>query len=331
MLISGCHRSGTSLLAGICAAVVPQQREGDLAVLVDNPTGYFESQRIRNFNDKLLQLCGHSWHRPPLQPLSWTCGERMQVLLNHRPTFADQALANDWVDKDPRLCITFGAFEHLLLKREPLALCIRNPLEVAQSLQHRDGIQPNQGLLMWYLYNRHGSRHLRQHDLVLLYQNLIASFVFETKSGAVKSLWAWLQNHLHDRSLLPESESDFHTLLKGMIRPSLNRAKTNSEITHSADKRLVDLCQKTYQEFARQSDSSNIAEVQGAFDPLPGWLVDHYDQWMRQGEPDLEYLRQQALKENQMMARKPMSSAERIKRRISNAIKTTLSKKTYPS
>jgi hypothetical protein len=160
----------------------------------------------------------------------------------------------------------------------------------------------------------------------LLYQDLIASSVIETNSGAVKTLWAWLHNHLHDQSLLPESESDFQTLLKGVIRPSLNRAKTNLEITYNADKRLVDLCQETYQAFARQSDSINIAEVKGAFDPLPGWLVDHYDQWMRQGEPDLEYLRQQAERETQIITRKTMNSEERISRRLSNALNKAFKK-----
>ena len=293
MLISGCHRSGTSLLAGICAQVVAQRRQQDLVALVDNPTGYFESHRLRDFNDRLLQLTGHSWHRPPLQPLSWHCGERMQVLLEQRPQFADQALAADWLDKDPRLCLTFQAFEHLLLKREPLAICLRDPLEVAVSLFHRDGIAANQGLLIWYLYNRHASRHLLQGDLVMLYGELLDANQPGDMAAASQSLWRWLQAHLCDQGLLPESPEAFQALIQRQVKPTLNRSGAGSSSIAEADARLVELCQHTYAAVIAAGPSNRMDSFQENFDVLPGWLVDHYDRWMRQGEPDLEYHRQQ--------------------------------------
>ena len=293
MLISGCHRSGTSLLAGICAQVVAQRRQQDLVALVDNPTGYFESHRLRDFNDRLLQLTGHSWHRPPLQPLSWHCGERMQVLLEQRPQFADQALAADWLDKDPRLCLTFQAFEHLLLKREPLAICLRDPLEVAVSLFHRDGIAANQGLLIWYLYNRHASRHLLQGDLVMLYGELLGANQPGGMAAASQSLWRWLQAHLCDQGLLPESPEAFQALIQRQVKPTLNRSGAGSSSLAEADARLVELCQQTYAAVIAAGPSNRMESFHDSFDLLPGWLVDHYDRWMRQGEPDLEYRRQQ--------------------------------------
>jgi hypothetical protein len=292
MLISGCHRSGTSLLASICAEVVPQQRKQDLTPLVDNPTGYYESHRLRDFNDQLLQLTNHSWHRPPLQPLSWRCGERMQVLLAQRPHFADQALALDWLDKDPRLCLTFEAFEHLLLKREPLGVCVREPLDVALSLYNRDGIHVNQGLLIWYLYNRHGSRHLGKSDLVVLYKELLeASQPCETDTVS-RALWGWLNDHLRDRSLLADTAEGFHNLVREQVRPNLNRSQANISTLTGADPRLVQLCQKAYQAVDAAKPVDRLDELPVIFDPMPGWLVDHYERWMRQGEPDLEYVRQ---------------------------------------
>jgi len=318
MLISGCHRSGTSLLAGICAQVVPQRRQQDLVALVDNPTGYFESHRLRDFNDGLLQLTGHSWHRPPLQPLSWHCGERMQVLVEERPRFADQALAADWLDKDPRLCLTFQAFEHLLLKREPLAICVRDPLEVAVSLFHRDGIAVNQGLLIWYLYNRHASRHLLQGDLVMLYEELLAANQPGGMAMASESLWAWLQTHLRDQSLLPATPERFQALIQEQVKLSLNRSQAGSSTLGVADTRLVELCHQAYRAVIAARQSSRMDSFRDSFDLLPGWLVDHYDRWMRQGEPDLEYRRQQVqqLSQRSQWLSMPPSITNRLWRKL---------------
>ena len=37
------------------------------------------------------------------------------------------ALDRNWVDKDPRLCITYPAFLHILLRRVPLVVALRDP------------------------------------------------------------------------------------------------------------------------------------------------------------------------------------------------------------
>ena len=87
-----------------------------------------------------------------------------------RKTFAQQALNEAWVDKDPRLCLTYPAYQHILLKRTPIAAVIRHPMEVAGSLQTRDMIPLAKGLIIWFLYNQHLSRSMIIGDVLVSYQ-----------------------------------------------------------------------------------------------------------------------------------------------------------------
>ena len=72
VFVTGCHRSGTSLLASLMHGLVtgkdPRQRHGDLALKLENPLGFFESERLVETNDALLKVLG-CWDRPPLLPL----------------------------------------------------------------------------------------------------------------------------------------------------------------------------------------------------------------------------------------------------------------------
>ena len=60
MFVTGCHRSGTSLLASLLHGLVtgqdPRQRRGDLKLR--EPLGFFESERLVEINDSLLEFVG---------------------------------------------------------------------------------------------------------------------------------------------------------------------------------------------------------------------------------------------------------------------------------
>ena len=75
MFVTGCHRSGTSLLASLMHGLVtgedPSQRRGDLELKLENPLGFFESKRLVGINDALLEALGCQWDRPPLLPTIW--------------------------------------------------------------------------------------------------------------------------------------------------------------------------------------------------------------------------------------------------------------------
>ena len=54
MFVTGCHRSGTSLSfldAWSGDRSDPRRRRGDLEVKLENPLGFFESERLVEIND----------------------------------------------------------------------------------------------------------------------------------------------------------------------------------------------------------------------------------------------------------------------------------------
>ena len=177
MFVTGCHRSGTSLLASLIHGLVtghdPRQRRGDLELKLENPLGFFESERLVEINDILLQAIGCHWDRPPLLPVSWDKSPLLDEIQLQRSKLTSYALEHAWVDKDPRLCITYPAYLHILLRRIPLVVALREPLAVATSLHARNGYSLNQGLVLWWIYNFHIASQLCSNDLLVLYSDLL--------------------------------------------------------------------------------------------------------------------------------------------------------------
>jgi hypothetical protein len=294
MFITGCHRSGTSLLAALGAQTLVQQRRDDLAPLVDNPRGYFESERLRNCNDALLRDLGWAWHQPPLHPLDWQQGKRLARLVELRQRFADWTTSEDWLDKDPRLCITIGAFEHILLCRPPLAVSLREPSEVAMSLFKRDGISPERGLLIWWLYNRSLSIQLRAHDAVLIYQEVLDWRLGPCEDNAsLQALWSWLRNNLNNHDRLGTSMEEFRQSSLNRIDPGLKRSKANYAMNSEIGMELWQLCHEAYLHVVHTNGDDRWKSLRAAFDTIPGWVANAYERILWEGEPDLEYIRNQ--------------------------------------
>ncbi len=123
-----------------------------------NPKGYWESERLRQFNDRLLDKADSSWDdwRPFASGLLQSPEIRssvaeMQSLLQEE--FGDAEL---FLVKDPRICRLAPLWQEALEKTDSdagVVLAVRNPLEVAASLQTRDGISTEKALLLWLRYN----------------------------------------------------------------------------------------------------------------------------------------------------------------------------------
>ena len=88
--------------------------------------GFFESERLVETNDALLKALGCTWDRPPLFPLCWDQPPLLGALQPYRSRLSSYALERSWVDKDPRLCITYPAYLHIFLRRIPLVVACAN-------------------------------------------------------------------------------------------------------------------------------------------------------------------------------------------------------------
>lgn len=144
------HRSGTSMVAGVVAALLGDDL--DPRPMPSNVHGQYERVDLRPHVDGLLLLRRATWRHPPEEPASWPSG-RMTDRIADRAIRRLGTGARVW--KDPRLSITLPVW----LRRLPAArivMVLRDPTEVARSLHDRDATPLAEGLALWEAYVRAG-------------------------------------------------------------------------------------------------------------------------------------------------------------------------------
>ena len=155
VLVAGAHRGGTSAATRALSLLGCDLPKTLMQAAPDNnETGFWESLPAMRLNDQILASAGTSWDDwQPFDP-DWVASpvagpfrERAQRLL--RREFGASRL---FVLKDPRICRLLPFWIEALegFGVEPRVLLpVRNPLDVAASLEARDGIHPSLGLLVW--------------------------------------------------------------------------------------------------------------------------------------------------------------------------------------
>jgi len=151
-LVVGMHRSGTSLVSELLHSNNIDMGEGHFADPgEDNPRGYFEDQRFREINDRLLKFSRYdvkSWKTPiPPCKTNKTLTRQIRGVLGH-------SREGSWGVKDPRFCLTWEMWWKWLPKDTHVVYVYRNPLAVTSSLIARGNVKTvNEGLLIWTAYN----------------------------------------------------------------------------------------------------------------------------------------------------------------------------------
>jgi len=173
VIISGMHRSGTSLVASLLAALSVDLGDQLLPADSHNPPGYFEDVEFLSFHQGVLsQLCvpneaGHSdW--------GWTESERLDD--SRFSEFRDQAqrlllartdTTGPWGWKDPRTTL-FLDFWDSLLEEGRYVLVYRFPWDVADSMQRLEAEvflkKPEYAYRIWAFYNRRLCDFYMQHS-----------------------------------------------------------------------------------------------------------------------------------------------------------------------
>lgn len=158
IFVLGMHRSGTSLTTGILNALgIPL---GDELIPPDanNRMGYFESPSVGRIHDRLLRALGSSWYASttvsPL-PNGWWRLPQVEPFKRELSELAKRQLAvsgGTWAFKDPRACRLMPLWHDILAEtgaQPAYLLVVRNPQEVARSLQSRDGLSALRSEMLW--------------------------------------------------------------------------------------------------------------------------------------------------------------------------------------
>lgn len=158
IVVLGMHRSGTSALTGVLSRCgVPlglKLYDGHTGI---NDKGYFENARLADLNDDLLLAIGSCWHDFLELPAEWWKQPKLEPFRRAMGAALNREFGRCdlWAIKDPRLCRLLPWWQSLLSEsrwRAIYALLIRQPLEVAASLQKRDRFSRKRGVLLWVDY-----------------------------------------------------------------------------------------------------------------------------------------------------------------------------------
>jgi hypothetical protein len=149
------HRSGTSALSrvlNLCGAFLPANLRPPK--LRNNPKGSWEPEEVVNLNERVLRHLGGAWNHVGF---SLPEGEFVDEFEHD----ARALLASEYGEqatiliKDPRVCVLAPLWEGALSSagyRSVYLVPVRDPIEVARSLEARGDMAVPEGLALWVTY-----------------------------------------------------------------------------------------------------------------------------------------------------------------------------------
>jgi hypothetical protein len=155
IFVLGMHRSGTSAVTGALAA--NGFYAGERLLPADpgfNDTGFFEHEAVVAIHDEFLAAFELDWRYCYLLPencflsdAAMTARTKIGDLLTN-----EYSLNPPWCIKDPRACLLFPLWRDVLTEQQVdygIVITHRVPADIAASLQRRDALEINHGLLLW--------------------------------------------------------------------------------------------------------------------------------------------------------------------------------------
>ena len=220
IIVLGMHRSGTSLVTRLInmmgAYFGPETSVGEITA--DNPKGFWERPEVFKLNEAILAANGCSWH----DLIRWNSEVTPAIPPPIMKTMQKIILGMDafrpWVLKDPRLCLLLPVWRPCL-EVHITVIVHRNPMEIALSLQKRDGFALDKGLVLWERYTQGIIAHSRELPKIFVQHNQLLEHPVE----ACQSLYKQLTG-LGVRRLALPSERE----ITAFIDPKLYRAKAGT-------------------------------------------------------------------------------------------------------
>lgn len=158
IVVTGMHRSGTSLLAEMLDSLGVYLGDPDNMRVAarDNPRGFWENTRFLAINRQLLALADVAWDYLPPGGV-WPSMSQEVVREANDLVGEFSARAEVWGWKDPRTSLLMRFWRDRLegFEVEPkLIVVLRHPFDVAESLSERNGFSWRHSLNLWVQYNR---------------------------------------------------------------------------------------------------------------------------------------------------------------------------------
>jgi hypothetical protein len=221
VLVLGMHRSGTSLCSHILSALGVDMADKivgprNTSVTPDNPRGHWERWEIVEFHDRILSLFNRDYsgrfHDFAL-PVAWWADPRVVQIRREIVAFLEQRMGDGCFGfKDPRTVRLMPVWHQILNELEltpRIVLCLRNPAEVARSLNAREGLDREIGEHRWLVHIIDFYRYASNFDFCTVeYEEW-----FNNPSANIEKLQKFLDLQWQ------QSEADLGLVLSGIIDP----------------------------------------------------------------------------------------------------------------
>lgn len=231
--IAGMHRSGTSMIAralNLCGLYLGDKEQirrfGE-----DNVEGYWENEYFVDLDERLLAALDSAWDLPPQAPAGWEQADALEPFRAEArrlvESFADR---EPWGWKDPRSALLLPFWKSVIPGLRTV-VCVREPVEVALSLNRRGLSSLRFGQRLWEEHYRQIVAHTTASDrLVTRYETCLrqpedecrrlASFAgLPLADEAPRSMKPALRHHVTWRDApgklaLPPSTQDLYDALE---------------------------------------------------------------------------------------------------------------------
>jgi len=215
LLVVGMHRSGTSAVARVVHGLGLDTGGGDLMTpRADNARGFFERRDVVALDNCWLSRLGGAWDAPPRTSVAdWDRLDGAQLRDDRESLDILSPDHRPWLVKDPRISLLVPLWDRLALRRLPLVLAVRDPLQSAASVWLRDGIPPRRALALWYVYVSQAASSLSDRSaLVVDYGQLVAR-----TDDTIDALSGFVRSVVRGTSAVPAST------LTALVEPDLRR------------------------------------------------------------------------------------------------------------
>lgn len=242
-IISGMHRSGTSLVARLFYEAGADLGDPEHLLPADrwNSDGYFEQRCFYTLNGKLVH--------GPWGKFAYFCLPSTQILIKRAKKHIQQIqnLARQYqgkIVKDPRFCLTFPAWQSCGVPIEKMLVCIRNPLQVANSIKKRNFIPIRLALNLWYIHNSRLLQHAKGMSLWFVsYHNILNENTFSQEMSAAYRFFgyaipekqlAWIQKKCitpegnHHRRIQATQQHNINVLWNELLKRHAQQFQTVS-------------------------------------------------------------------------------------------------------
>jgi GT2 family glycosyltransferase/glycosyltransferase involved in cell wall biosynthesis len=233
--------------------------ESELAVPAwDNQEGFWENIHFVEINDRVLKHLDSGWDSPPSTYQGWNSLPQISAIRAEATDLINRLSEHEpWGWKDPRNSLTLPFWIDLLPDLKVL-ICLRHPLEVAQSLHARNFSSIGFGLNLWLAYNERLLSTVPIEDRVVTHYD---SYFYDPQTELRRVL---------DLLNIPVSESDIEvaslSALTGMRHQKASVESLSAELPVEVLKTYLELCVEAgpvYEAFHRQEGGDVRRQLDG--------------------------------------------------------------------